>query len=881
MKRIISNVMLVAAAATAFFSCQKQEMVTSEAAKEVTLTFASEKPAFDDETKTEWTGSTIKWSKGDQIAIAYTVDGEWMGATNQQSGTLMGTKLYKSTALTAAAETAQFNVNSSFNIVKEGEHVFYGVYPAPQATDFPNAPVASLEIPAVQTPAASSFDPSADLMTAISVDKFASLPGKDEKISLRWTRLVAHANITLKDIKGAVAGEKVLSVKLTAQEGANLVGKQKVNILTNEVENNDETANVLELSGSALSVAEGGNVEFWACVLPETLTSLTVVLDTDKATYTREITGISKTFKKNARNILAINMADAKRDEKVVVPEDKTVTGTLTFDSDSKRIVSTTTQQVWSENDITLTYDKAGYNNNLAEYENPVRFYANTTITIEAPGNIQSIEFACNTTSYATALQKSISGSSVNDKIVNVTLDASSSSVTYQMTAQVRMDALTVTYVKSDGSDIPDSAPKLEIDETEIEISAEETNGTINVTAENIESIEVRSLVEEGSQEEVEWLTVEYANDVISYSAAANESEDPRTACIEVYALDTEDNELVKYIAVTQKGYVDPSVIEDVTVEEFKEASVNPEKYYQLTGTISSIKNDTYGNIDLQDETGTIYIYGLTKTKKTGANSNDKSFPTLGLKVGDKVTLCTVRGEYEGEPQGGGSATPAYLVSAEKLAAWDAPVIACVNNKVTVTAEEGVEIRYTSDGTEPTSSSTLYTGEFDITTSVTIKAIAIADGRPSSNVAEKLCEYVEESQQPSTTTATLSFANKAQRTSFSTTQQVWEQNGIMFTNDKSSSTTAVADYANPVRLYANSKVTVTAPDNTITEIIFDCNSSSYATALKNSIGTVSGASVTVSSDKVTVTFTSAVESFVVAKLTAQVRMDSITVTYQN
>ena len=48
-------------------------------------------------------------------------------------------------------------------------------------------------------------------------------------------------------------------------------------------------------------------------------------------------------------------------------------------------------------------------------------------------------------------------------------------------------------------------------------------------------------------------------------------------------------------------------------------------------------------------------------------------------------------------------------------------------------------------------------------------------------------------------TATLSFADKSYRTSFSTTQQVWEQNGITLTNNKSSSTNNVADYANPVR----------------------------------------------------------------------------------
>ena len=127
--------------------------------------------------------------------------------------------------------------------------------------------------------------------------------------------------------------------------------------------------------------------------------------------------------------------------------------------------------------------------------------------------------------------------------------------------------------------------------------------------------------------------------------------------------------------------------------------------------------------------------------------------------------------------------------------------------------------------------------------------------------------------------ATLSFANKAQRTSFSTSKQVWSQNGITFTNDKASSSNNVADYAAPVRLYANSKVTVAAPGN-ISKIVFDCNSGSYATAMKNSIGTVSGATVAVSSDKVTVTIASPnATSFVVAKLSAQVRLDSITVTY--
>ena len=72
------------------------------------------------------------------------------------------------------------------------------------------------------------------------------------------------------------------------------------------------------------------------------------------------------------------------------------------------------------------------------------------------------------------------------------------------------------------------------------------------------------------------------------------------------------------------------------------------------------------------------------------------------------------------------------------------------------------------------------------------------------------------------------------------------------------------------------KVTVEV-DGDISKIVFDCNSSSYATALKNSIG--DSATVSVSSDKVTVTLDGSSTSFEIAKLTAQVRIDSLTVTY--
>lgn len=124
-------------------------------------------------------------------------------------------------------------------------------------------------------------------------------------------------------------------------------------------------------------------------------------------------------------------------------------------------------------------------------------------------------------------------------------------------------------------------------------------------------------------------------------------------------------------------------------------------------------------------------------------------------------------------------------------------------------------------------------------------------------------------------TATLTFDNTSKRTSFSTTTQVWEENGIVFTNNKSSSTSNVADYAKPVRLYKSSEIVVEYSAD-ITKIVFDCNSNSYATELKNSIGSTA----TASNDKVTVTLATPAKSFTIAKLSAQVRMDAITITYE-
>ena len=321
MKRIISNLMLVAAAAMAFFACQKQEVNAPEEVKVEGLNFSAEKPEFADASKTEWTGSEIHWSKGDAIRVAYTCDGVWQNAagtaTAGEEDGQKTAKLYESTTLAAASATAKFAVPGNFKGTASGVYEFYAIYPSGAAVkeaDFPFAPSVTVDIPAEQTPLANSFDSAADLMAAKSVETFEGLP--TERISLLWTRMVAHGHLTIKNLQ-VEDGEKLQRIKLTADEDADMVGQYYLYLDTYNVEkaSGNNAANSLTVKADNLTIAEGGNVTFWTCFLPCTWKSLDVVVETDKATYTRSIdlTGNEKTFAQNARNTLAINMATAER----------------------------------------------------------------------------------------------------------------------------------------------------------------------------------------------------------------------------------------------------------------------------------------------------------------------------------------------------------------------------------------------------------------------------------------------------------------------------------------------------------------------------------------------------------------------------------------
>ena len=78
------------------------------------------------------------------------------------------------------------------------------------------------------------------------------------------------------------------------------------------------------------------------------------------------------------------------------------------------------------------------------------------------------------------------------------------------------------------------------------------------------------------------------------------------------------------------------------TCEEVAKNGVDG-KTYRVKGAVKSIANTTYGNWYLKDETGEVYIYGTLDK-----NGNEKNFLSLGIGVGDIVTVEGPRKDYSG-----------------------------------------------------------------------------------------------------------------------------------------------------------------------------------------------------------------------------------------
>ena len=150
---------------------------------------------------------------------------------------------------------------------------------------------------------------------------------------------------------------------------------------------------------------------------------------------------------------------------------------------------------------------------------------------------------------------------------------------------------------------------------------------------------------------------------------------------------------------------------EDVSVN-----NITRRKIYFLPSTnikslLSRVSFTTTGNEDEEDE-------GASPNSSQGGTSSDSS-----------------EGGENGQQSGGSG-------SGNSQSSLTAPSISgttpfAESTSVTMSGPDGAEIRYTTDGSTPTSSSSLYSSALSLSATTTVKAIAIKDGQ-SSEVTTKV-----------------------------------------------------------------------------------------------------------------------------------------------
>ena len=90
---------------------------------------------------------------------------------------------------------------------------------------------------------------------------------------------------------------------------------------------------------------------------------------------------------------------------------------------------------------------------------------------------------------------------------------------------------------------------------------------------------------------------------------------------------------------------------EPISLADFNASADDNDKLYVLTGKIVEIKDDKYGNVYIEDETGEkVYLYGVYGD---WTGENKKNFITdNGIAVGDEITVVTIKTSHNDAPQG-------------------------------------------------------------------------------------------------------------------------------------------------------------------------------------------------------------------------------------
>ena len=700
--------MLVAVAAMTSVSCHKEENAPVNDLKSATITLNADVS----DTKTYIEENAILWGVGEYVHLYYN-DGEpHFVKSNEESADLWdgdGSALF-SFDITYTEGVNQYDLG--------------GVYPASSVVDNnTNVEAFKVALPAIQNASASSYDPKAFIMVMKpeTVENFDS-----EAYEASFRRAAALNKIVLSGVK-----ENITSVVVSVPEGKYLAGRRYFNLKTGESgevynsQSNTITVNA-EYTGETI------NVWFtsWGIDLQQD-DKLTVKMISATKSYTRTITvreeGIK--FAEGCLNILPINMAEAEEETLTQLTGEYLISAMpaswmLMSGSNSgsyfNRVESGVTSKA-AEVSSADFYSVEGIENCVWIISEVEGGYAvqnkSTGKYLAAWDSGNSAKVSDSAIAFSVSINDDKSGTIIDLEATDRSLQYNSGSPRFAFYTTKQQSLYFIPWAE-------DPTPRISVSENAVEVEADATSVEFTYALHNVTGTLDVTVANGATMSNV---IASANNGTVTVEFDANTEGVAKSATLVLSIDGAEDVEVV----LTQKKWVDPDVIEKLTVAEFRELE-DGTTVYELTGTITGIYqayNSTYNNISfyLKDDSSddSIVIYRMSC----------EGIEYGKVAVGNVITVQGPKGSYNGAAQ---MAEGGKCISIVEATA--APEISFEDNVVTITAVEGATIYYTLDGTTPSNSSSEYTSAIELTQTATVKAIAVLAGQPQSAVAELLCK---------------------------------------------------------------------------------------------------------------------------------------------
>ena len=578
-----------------------------------------------DETRTwiDEANGKVQWSEGDQLKV------------------IENSKTYRTTTATtiAADGTAKFKVAFPANTT-DAEFTYNAIFPATAVVEDEAEKIDAAKVKVIlkdqQKPTAASFDPAADILVAKQVVADA----QPTELNMQFKRLVAMGKMTL---NGLPADAKISQVVFTAGAKDVLAGRNYVNAATGKVseygyfgDTNTVTLNYDE----AISTRD----IYFTCNPFEMAAGETFkvkVVCEDKS-YTREVEipeGRSLTFTEGNLATFSVDMTNAQVESVVAFAEGKYVViakngsnyyamkgvkgsgNFMTYAEVNYDGAATT----FTTDDDTLVWDIAAVEGGYTLQNNEGKYlYGSNSGNYAYLGDAQTLTIS---PVDGTAQQYNIGIKTISERILGFNTNSGQERFAFYKGTQANKLYLVPV--------IENTQPYFTIEQDVMSYTYDGDEIVFEVIPHNGFDAEVTATTD------AEWISFVYDESYIFAAGAPNDG----AAREAVITFSAEGYPSVE-ITVAQDAAPGAEGDGTITVADFL-AKKDTATEYTLTGKITNVANTTYGNFDLTDATGSVYVYGLL----TPDGASQKQWAAAGLKLGDIITIKGKYSLYNNSPQ--------------------------------------------------------------------------------------------------------------------------------------------------------------------------------------------------------------------------------------